>query len=96
MSSPGQPIQIVSIPAKSPGIAVLLSFIWLGAGHLYANKVGTGSLLVIFDFFLLLLALTGVGLLVAVPIWLVAAPCVMLLSAGAVNSFNRRNGLAVR
>ena len=34
----GMPVRSV----KSAGIAVLLTFFWLGAGHLYLDRVGTG------------------------------------------------------
>src|SRR3954451_8775807 len=54
------PVAMVS--AKSPGIAVLLSFLWLGAGHLYANQTTAGVLLIVFDAFLWLISFTFVGL----------------------------------
>ncbi len=84
------------VVAKSAGIAVLLSFLWLGAGHLYANRTITGVLLIIYNTFLVLLSITLVGAIAAVPLWLISAPIVMILSAGAANDFNRRNGILVR
>ena len=79
-------------PPKSPGIAVLLSFLWLGAGHLYAEKVGTGVVLLIWNFLLVVLGFTFVGLIVAFPLWLVSAPIVMILASSAANRFNERHG----
>ncbi|MEJ2866488.1 hypothetical protein WCD74_01840 [Actinomycetospora sp. OC33-EN08] len=38
-------------PAKSAGVAVLLSFLWLGAGHLYLDRIGTGLTLMAAHFF---------------------------------------------
>jgi TM2 domain-containing membrane protein YozV len=84
------------VTAKSAGIAVLLSFLWLGAGHLYANRTTAGILLIVYDTFLVLLSITLVGAIVAVPLWLISAPIVMVLAANAANDFNRRNGIVVR
>jgi TM2 domain-containing membrane protein YozV len=90
----GQPVVVVA--AKSAGIAVLLTLLWLGAGHLYAGKIGAGIALVIFDFVLFLLALTFVGALLAVPVWIITFAIAAFLSANAVSEFNRRNGIVVR
>jgi len=90
----GPPVVVVA--AKSAGIAVLLTLLWLGAGHLYAGKIGAGIALVVFDFVLFLLALTFVGALVAIPIWIVTFAIAAFLSANAVSDFNRRNGIVVR
>lgn len=70
---------------KSAGVAVLLSFLWFGAGHLYAGRVGAGVALAIYDFVLLMIAVTGLGLIVAVPLWLLSAPVVMITAASAAN-----------
>jgi len=83
------------VAPKSVGVAVLLSFFWLGAGHLYAGRTGTGIALAIFDGFLVLLAITGVGAILAVPIWLICTPIVMALAASAAKQYNRRNGVIV-
>jgi TM2 domain-containing membrane protein YozV len=92
---PPQAMMQVSAPPKSVGVAVLLSFLWLGAGHIYAGRMGSGIALAIFDGFLVLLALTGIGLIIAVPVWLIATPVAMALSASAVNQSNRRSGSIV-
>jgi len=78
------------VPAKSKGTAVLLTFLWLGAGHMYAEKIGVGIALAIIDTFLVLLGLTGIGLIIAFPIWIVLFIIAALLSASAVEQFNAK------
>jgi TM2 domain-containing membrane protein YozV len=80
---------------KTPGIAVLLSFLWLGAGHLYAGKSGIGLALLATNFVLLLLALIPfVGWVLAplgwIPLFIFAA----ISSSSAVKEHNARFGLA--
>jgi TM2 domain-containing membrane protein YozV len=86
MTMPGQ--------AKSPGLAVLFTFLWLGAGHLYVGQVGAGVGFAVVNGILVLLSLSLIGLIVAFPIWLIIAPIAMVLSATAAGSHNRRLGLA--
>lgn len=81
----------LAVTPKTAGVAVLLSLLWLGAGHLYADRIATGIVLIVADALLGCLALTGVGLVVAVPVWLVLAPIVATLSAHAVTVYNQRN-----
>lgn len=88
-----QPMVVVA--AKSTGIAVLLTLLWLGAGHLYAGKIGAGVALMVFDFVLSLLAITGFGLIIAFPVWLVSVVVAAMLASSAVTAFNRRNGVLV-
>ena len=88
-----QPTAVVAM--KTPGIAVLLSFLWLGAGHLYAGKTGIGLALLATNFVLLLLALIPfVGWVLAplgwIPLFIFAA----ISSSGAVKEHNARFGLA--
>jgi TM2 domain-containing membrane protein YozV len=90
----GRPVGVVA--AKSTGIAVLLSVLWVGAGNLYAGSIGTGVALMLFDGLLALLALTGFGLIIAFPIWLVTCIVATVLAVNSVSSFNRRNGIVVR
>ena len=85
-----------AVPGKTPGIAVLLSFLWLGAGHLYCNKTTTGIVLIFCELILLGVSLIPFGLVVTLPIWLIAAPIVMVLAAQAARDFNARNGIPVR
>jgi TM2 domain-containing membrane protein YozV len=92
----GGPVPIVVAAPKSPGVAVLLSLIWFGFGHLYADQTRAGIGLIVFDIFLGILAITVVGLVVAIPLWLVSLPFVLHSAYQAVNRFNQRNGLVMR
>lgn len=89
-----QPTAVVT--AKSAGLAVLLTIVWLGAGHLYAGRVATGIALMLFDSILVLLAFSLLGIIIAVPVWIVAAPITMVFAASAASAFNRRNGITVQ
>lgn len=91
--SHGRPA-ITVVAAKSAAIAAVLSFFWLGLGHLYANRIGVGIALMIYDMFLVILGITFVGLILAIPLWLISTPLVMYLSTRAAADFNRRSGLA--
>ena len=95
-ASPAMPFVPILVTAKTPGIAVLLSMLWFGAGHLYANKAATGVILMMVDAAIGCIALTGLGLIVAVPVWIVMAPIVAALSAQATKDYNRRNGVFMR
>ena len=90
---PPQPAARVLVPAKSPGVAVLLTFLLLGAGHLYVNKVGAGVALIVFDLFLLLISLSVFGLIVSVPVWFVAFAIAATTSASAASRWNASAGL---
>lgn len=71
---PPMPYQPAPYPVrapKSPGVAVLLTLLWIGAGHLYLDRVGTGLVLMGAHFFL--------GLL----LFLVFAPLGFVLWLGA-------------
>lgn len=100
MYAPPQPygplVPVVPVvPAKSPGIAVLLS-IWLGGGQLYVGQVAAGVCLLIWHFLLVFVTFTVVGLIVAVPLWVISFAIVAPLAASEANNFNRRNGINVR
>jgi hypothetical protein len=58
-------------------------------GHLYVNRVGSGIALVIVDLMLLGLAATGIGLIIAVPIWVV----LFLVASVRVTGHVRRGNL---
>jgi len=83
------------VQAKSPGIAVLLS-IWLGGGQLYVGQIAAGVCLLIWHFFLIFVTFTLIGLIVAVPLWLISFAIVASLAASEANNYNRRNGINVR
>ncbi len=84
------------MPLKSKGIAVLLTFLWLGAGHLYAGRIATGIPLLIIDAFLLLIALTGIGFIIAFPVWLILFLIAAPLSAAAVEKANSAANVPLR
>jgi hypothetical protein len=48
------------------------------------------------DGLLALLSLTGVGLIITIPVWLIATPIAMIFAANAATRFNQRNGIVVR
>ncbi len=49
---PYQPAPYPARAPKSAGIAILLTLLWIGAGHLYLDRVGTGLVLMGAHFFL--------------------------------------------
>jgi hypothetical protein len=73
---------------KSTAVAILLNFLWLGAGNLYAGQVGLGIVLVCIDFFLVLSSLLVITLIVTVPLWFVFFIVALLASTSAVDSYN--------
>lgn len=83
------------VAEKSAGVAVLLTFLWLGAGHLYLNRVTPGVLLLVLDFFLVLffLFVPILGWILGFVGWLVAF-CIAAAScssiAAADNDMRRR------
>lgn len=82
----------VLLAAKSAGLAAFLSFLWPGAGLLYAGQIGAGIAFVMFGFFLFVVSLTGVGLILTLPLWLIVTPFLMIWSYNAAKSANRRMG----
>ncbi|MEZ0165492.1 hypothetical protein AB2L27_12055 [Kineococcus sp. LSe6-4] len=72
------PRPVVPVPAKTPGLAVLLSFLWLGAGNCYAGQVGLGVTFIVAQVVCapiaaFLAALTaGFSLVLTVPVWIAA------------------------
>ena len=78
---------------KSPGLAAVFSFLWLGAGHAYVGRMGPAVALAVGNLFLTFLCFSLIGLIIAVPVWLVLAPITMFLAASAAKEHNRRFGL---
>ena len=94
---PPHPQQMVHVVnAKSPGVAVLLSFIWLGAGHLYVGNIGLGIGLMVFDFFLVMVSLIPFSWILTVPVWMLAFVFIAIHVSNAAKAFNARNGIVVR
>ena len=78
----------VYVPAKNPGVAVLLSFFLPGAGSLYASSVLGGVVLLICWF------VSWVSLLVGLnPLPLIVWVGGMASAYGAANKFNARYGI---
>ena len=77
---------------KSVALAVLLSFLWLGVGHLYAERTGPGIALLCAHFFLIFLSFFIITLIITIPAWLILAPIAMITSASAVREYNVRLG----
>jgi len=67
---------------------VLLSFLWLGAGHLYAGRIATGVALLFVDLILWMMSFFVITLILTIPVWLILAPIAMITSAGAVKEHN--------
>lgn len=91
--APQPMVHVVS--AKSPGVAVLLSFIWLGAGHLYVGRIGLGIGIMVFDFFLILLSLIPFSWILTVPVWLIAFVFIAINVSNEAKACNARNGIVV-
>jgi TM2 domain-containing membrane protein YozV len=88
----GQPAAVVAV--KTPGIAVLLTFLWLGAGHLYAGRTTTGlALLGVNVFLFLLLMVPLIGWVLAPMAWIGLFIFAAISSAGAVKQHNARYGV---
>ncbi|WP_211191005.1 hypothetical protein [Actinomycetospora sp. TBRC 11914] len=69
---PYQPAPYAVRPVKSSGVAVLLTLLWIGAGHLYLDRVGTG------------LALMGAHVVLGFLLFVIFAPLGFLVWLGAV------------
>jgi len=78
---------------KSAGLAIFLSFIWPGAGHLYAGG-GTekGIVFTCISGLCFLISLTIVGLIITIPVWFGTAIYTMFDSNTVVNSRNAALG----
>jgi TM2 domain-containing membrane protein YozV len=84
---------IPPVQQKSTAAAVVLSFLWLGAGHLYLGRIPAGLVLAVYTAVLALMALSLIGFIIAFPIWLVSVAIVMSLAAAATASVNREAAL---
>ncbi|MFE2756965.1 hypothetical protein ACFXGA_33710 [Actinosynnema sp. NPDC059335] len=91
----GMPVRGV-VTAKTPGIAVLLSLLWLGAGNLYAGQTALGVVLLLVNFPLVFLAMSVLGLIIAFPVWAVLVIVSIATGVQGVKNFNHRNGIIVR
>ena len=88
----GRPVAVVN--AKTPGLAVLLSFLWLGAGHLYAGRTTEGVVLLGVNFFLVLFLLVPlIGWVLSPLAWLGLFMYSAISSSNAVKQHNARWGV---
>ena len=94
--NPGPPAPRAVVAEKTPGIAVLRSFLWLGAGHLYAGRTGAGVAFMVTNFFLVLffLLIPLIGWLIAPVIWVPLFVVAAVTASGAVRAHNARWGIA--
>lgn len=74
---------------KEPWLAVLLSFILPGVGHLYAGSVGTGLAILVLYGFAWLLTITFIGALIGVPMLFVLMIWALVGSYQAAQTANR-------
>ena len=82
----GSPVALTQ--RKSVGLAVFLTFLLLGAGHMYAGQQKLGVALAIFACVLIVILFTRIGAVVSVMLWLITAPIAMIWSASAVRQYN--------
>jgi len=87
-----QSFQPAYVSPKSPALAVVLSIVWLGAGHFYAGRSDTTAILLAVGnaVLWLLFLLCFVGILGWIPLVIFAS----IDARKAAIDFNRRNGLA--
>ena len=77
---------------KSPGLAIFLSFIWPGVGHLYAGRdTEKGIVFTCISGLCFLLSWTIIGLIITVPVWFGTAVYTMI----DVNRVMKRQNRAV-
>lgn len=74
---------------KEPWLAVLVSFILPGVGHIYAGSVGVGILLLVLYGVAWLLNLTLIGAILGVPMIIVVLIWAMIGSYNAAQAANR-------
>lgn len=92
------PVFVAPPSPKSSGIAILLSFLWPGAGHLYVGADYPGGsndkaiIFMVLSGVCFLLSLTLVGLVVSFPLWLGCAIYTMLDANKATQAWNLSRG----
>jgi hypothetical protein len=76
---------------KSAGVAMFLSFLWPGAGHLYLEDTGAKAIVfTVVSALCFLLSLSIIGLVISVPVWLGCAIYTMIDTSSATARFNAR------
>jgi TM2 domain-containing membrane protein YozV len=85
----GNPAGSRSNEAKSAGLAIFLSFIWPGAGHLYAGGENEkGIIFTCISGLCFLISWTIIGLVLTVPVWFGTAIYTMIDSNRLVQARN--------
>ncbi|MGQ0846579.1 MAG: hypothetical protein ACT4QF_20845 [Sporichthyaceae bacterium] len=91
---------VVPITPKSTAVAILLSFLWPGAGHLYVGadypggSNNTAIAFMVVSGVCFLLSLTIIGLVVSFPVWLGTAIYTMINSNRCAQAWNLSRGLS--
>ncbi|MCW3101320.1 MAG: hypothetical protein JWL77_6938 [Chthonomonadaceae bacterium] len=75
---------------KSSGVAIILSFLWPGAGHLYAADNDKAIAFLVISAICFLISLTIIGLVITIPVWLGCAIYTMIDSSHAADRYNQR------
>ena len=79
---------------KEPGLAVLFSFLWPGAGNLYVNDVTTGIVAISIGIVNFLLSFTIIWLVIGIPVWLGLFIWTAIDSHNKAKSHNAQFGFA--
>lgn len=93
-----QPAFVAPPSPKSSGIAIVLSFLWPGAGHLYVGADYPGGsndkaiIFMVLSGVCFLLSLTLVGIVISFPLWLGCAIYTMIDSNKAAQAWNLARG----
>ncbi len=80
---------VVSVKRKEPWLAVLVSFIIPGVGHMYAGSVGIGIVILLLYGFAWLLTITIIGAVIGVPLLIGVVIWALVGSYGAAQAANR-------
>ncbi len=75
------------VSMKSAGIAVLLSFVWPGLGHLYVGKIGAGIALICTELVMILSSFLIITLIVTVPVGVVTLVAAAATAASAAQDY---------
>ena len=86
------PYRSTPVGARSGGIAIILSLIWPGAGHLYAEDNTPGIVFCVISAVNFLLSWTIIWLIVGIPIWLGTAIWCSIDSNRKVAAWNVAHG----
>jgi len=63
--------QSAKVGTKSPGVAVVLSALWVGIGQIYNGQIGKGVLFIILYGVSVLLIFVGIGIVTTPILWLI-------------------------